>query len=76
MPELAFYLGQSNDQYKFILKPEQYLKYNNSTAKCELLFRIDQDTASTSWTLGLPFFKAFYTVFDLDELKVGFAGNV
>ena len=35
-----------------------------------------EHTFSNGWTLGLNFFENYYTVFDQEELKVGFAPSI
>ena len=67
LPELGFGLGTEGAE--FILKPEFYTIRRNSS--CILLFDSSQDTGL--WILGDVFLRAFYTVFDMKEGRVGLA---
>ncbi|SGZ49242.1 CIC11C00000004861 [Sungouiella intermedia] len=47
--------------------------YQNSVLSGYCASKVQGSTSSTFWVLGASFLKSFYTIFDLDNLKIGFA---
>lgn len=73
MPTFHFVFWTSNGQYVTLsLKPIDYiLKFElHGTKECVVGISPDKDTI---WTLGQVFLRSFYTVFDRDEDRIGFA---
>lgn len=70
LPELKFGLGHEGAE--FVLQPEFYTQRRNGS--CVLLFDSTQDTGL--WILGDVFLRAFYTVFDMQEGRVGLAPSL
>jgi hypothetical protein len=60
----------------YYIPMESYLMYNNG----EIIFMIMTMPSSgfsiDFWILGLNFFHHYYTVFDMDEQRVGFAPSI
>ena len=65
---------------QFILEPqfyilkirESYLNYDNCLSAIMQINSINSDNKKT-FILGLPFLKKFYSIFDRDNKKIGFA---
>jgi len=67
-----FFVGTGQQSLTLALRPIDYiLKFDNSGhEECVLGISPDKDTI---WTLGQVFLRSFYTVFDRDSNRVGFA---
>lgn len=67
-----FAVNDGDDPVKVKLEPRDYiLKFDmNEKTDCVVGISPDKDTI---WTLGQVFLRSFYTVFDRDENRVGFA---
>jgi len=74
MPDFLFdfYAGESRPPVTLTLKPTDYvLKFqNNGDTECVVGISPDDDTI---WTLGQVFLRSYYTLFDRDVDRVGFA---
>jgi len=70
--EFEFEVADGDDPVTVRLNPIDYvLKFDmGGTEECVMGISPDQDTI---WTLGQVFLRSFYTVFDRDENKIGFA---
>jgi len=67
-----FHVNNGDEPVSLTIKPIDYiLKFHiNSRDECVVGISPDKDTI---WTLGQVFLRTFYTVFDRDEDRVGFA---
>jgi len=75
MPDFLFdfYAGESRPPVTLTLKPTEYvLKFSVGTADPECVVGISPDD-DTIWTLGQVFLRSYYTLFDRDVDRVGFA---
>ncbi|CAG9324365.1 unnamed protein product [Blepharisma stoltei] len=64
-PSISFVLGSA---HSFSLEPQNYFyKYGTS---CYLLFAINP---SNAWFIGDVFMRKYYTIFDADYARIGFA---
>jgi len=74
MPDILFdfYAGESRPPVSLTLKPTDYvLKFAvGGNAECVVGVSPDQDTI---WTLGQVFLRSYYTLFDRDVDRIGFA---
>ena len=62
-PEISFSL---NNNY-FVITPESYLLYPQD-GKCKVLVYSNGD--SGIWILGLPYFKEYYNMFDIEKKEI------
>ena len=60
------------DDVEYFMPRESYLNRKGND-QCELA--IMNDANEYKWVLGLNFFTNYYTVFDMEEERVGFAVN-
>uniref|UniRef100_A0A0N4X2P0 Peptidase A1 domain-containing protein n=1 Tax=Haemonchus placei TaxID=6290 RepID=A0A0N4X2P0_HAEPC len=67
-PTIFFKLGS----YEFKLEGQQYT-LKQSHGECYVAFQKNPSKDDNSWTLGDAFMSNFYTIFDYENKKVGFA---
>lgn len=64
-PSFGFQIGEQ----KFYMEPKDYL-LKHSNGKCSL--QIFNGLTSDSWILGTNFLRAYYSIFDMDNRRIGF----
>ncbi len=76
LPDLAFELqGESKDGLKrsieLILTPDDYVLHFQVDGEDDCVIGIVPDNLDTGYTIGQVFLKAYYTVFDRDNARIG-----
>ena len=73
MPRLVFTFNGVD----FSMMPDEYVKPYGIICRLVLLGRnFHHPDYKNFWILGQPFFRAFYTVFDFGQKKIGFAKSI
>ena len=73
-PDLQILIGSYFNKHWFTLKGTDYIYYSEQTDHCWVELMPEQD--SDYWILGDPFLRAYYSVYDLDNRRVGLVGVV
>ena len=76
LPDLAFeFQGESKDRLKksieLILTPDDYVLHFRVDGEDDCVIGIVPDNLDTGYTIGQVFLKAYYTVFDRDNARIG-----
>jgi len=67
LPTIGLVFGSSDRVFTF--NPSDYAKYKNGTCHIPIF----TDDHLTTWVLGIPFLKAYYVVFDMDNQEIKIA---
>ena len=75
-PILAMLVGGSTgDSHWFYLSGRDYLSYyRNRRYNCAILIKKEDQISSNMWLLGDPFLRAYYSIYDLENKKIGLVG--
>jgi len=57
-----------NDRFTFTLKSQDYLIWSSFYKACLFTFYPDYDSSSYYWLMGDPFLRAFYSIYDMENL--------
>ena len=73
--KLKFQIGNFLTKYWLQLESQHYMWFNSQTERCELLIRPEYEL--NNWLMGVPFFLAYYTIYDLESRtpRIGFVGE-
>jgi hypothetical protein len=78
-PQLTFTVGSGNQKLNLTI-PKSYFnlgEYPGQPGTCQALFNTPMEPASVgskpTWIIGSPVLKAYYTIWDAVNLKIGFA---
>jgi hypothetical protein len=64
----------TGDRHWFYLSGRDYLSYYSSNRKCALLVKKEDDILSNMWLMGDPFLRAYYSIYDLEQNRIGLVG--
>lgn len=67
-------MGSREQQHWFFLKNRDYLTFSQNRKVCALLLKPENIKTINMWILGDPFLRAYYSIYDLDEQKIGLVG--
>mmetsp|Transcript_14305 Transcript_14305/g.24342 ORF Transcript_14305/g.24342 Transcript_14305/m.24342 type:complete len:302 (+) Transcript_14305:1070-1975(+) len=73
-PALSMLMGSSSNQHRFYLEGKDYLLFDNYYQKCAVLIKEELGATSNMWLLGDPFLRAYYSIYDMDQAKIGMVG--
>jgi len=69
-PDLHFQI----DDKDYVLPRESYVHFDREGLTCQV--NLMTHPSLPIWILGLNFFENYYTIFDQENLKVGFAPSI
>ena len=72
-PMLTFKVGDRDRQHWFFLRGRDYLMFSQRKQKCALLVKAESSNARM-WLMGDPFLRAYYSIYDMDNARIGFVG--
>mmetsp|Transcript_116365 Transcript_116365/g.267087 ORF Transcript_116365/g.267087 Transcript_116365/m.267087 type:complete len:418 (+) Transcript_116365:44-1297(+) len=75
-PDLGFVISTPNGPYTFNLKPEDYMDRISDGGQdfCWMhMTTVGNTGRGPILVLGMPFLRTFYTVFDMEQQRIGFA---
>jgi len=49
--------------------------YDESVRKCNLLIRPETNVNSTFWLMGDSFLRAYYSIYDMENARIGLVGK-
>lgn len=73
-PPLKILVGSRDQQHWFFLKNRDYLTYSQNKKVCAILIKPENIKSVNMWIMGDPFLRAYYSIYDLDERKIGLVG--
>ena len=70
---MSFQIGSTDKQYLVYMRPKDYLM-NFGTNNCAVL--VNEETDSKAYILGDSFLRAYYSIYDMENTRVGLVGMV
>jgi hypothetical protein len=73
-PPFSIKLGTKDNQYWFFMKGRDYLVFNQGSNTCKVLFQQVPQGWEYVWYLGTPFLRAYYSIYDIINKRIGLVG--
>jgi len=70
-PSLVFTLGSEADSHEVVVSPDYYMYWAKDPGVCYVL--LQTDPLVDFWIFGDGFLQMYYTYFDMENLRIGFA---
>jgi hypothetical protein len=61
------------DERTYFITKDNYISYMNNDKCVFRIMHLNFPPTNRFWIMGLTFFHNYYTVFDVDNLRIGFA---
>lgn len=72
-PALSFLVGNELRHW-FLLSGRDYLMFSQQHQRCALLVRDELSSTSQLWLMGDPFLRAYYSIYDMENKRIGLVG--
>ena len=56
------------------MEGRDYLLYNKFHRACAVLLKEELGATENMWLLGDPFLRAYYSIYDMEERRIGLVG--
>ena len=75
-PTVAMLMGSENSQHWFYLRGRDYLMKHRRAGeyKCSILVKEEAGQRRLSWLMGDPFLRAYYSIYDMENDRLGLVG--
>ena len=75
-PTLSMHMGSEKSQHWFHLRGRDYLMKHRRSGdyKCSVLVREEAGQRRSSWLMGDPFLRAYYSIYDMENNRLGLVG--
>jgi len=50
------------------------MSYSGVRRQCALMFKEELASTGSLWIMGDPFLRAYYSIYDMENLKIGLVG--